>query len=257
MGGRDPHAYGLAQALNTIRRVPLPSPDGSLQIGVIDTGYAPHPWLDSHVDYVPDEVELFGSGHGTFVAGVIVDRAHNARIVMRRAVVAGPNDDAQVVKALKALNKPEIKLINLSFGGSQFEQGTPADLRAALDELADDVVVVAAVPNNASPLRNYPAADAGILAVGAATTKGEIAEFSACGRWIDVFAVGENVEGPFEDGFATWSGTSFAAASVTGRIGALMSTGLTAVEAKAKLLAKCETRHAWGVNGPFDVKVLL
>jgi subtilisin family serine protease len=257
MGGRDPHAYGRARTLGTGRKVPLPAADAGVRIGVIDTGYTPHSWLDGHVDYVAEEVEVAGSGHGTFVAGVVLGHANKATVVLRRAVVEGPHDDAQVVKALRALNQPDIKLINLSFGGSLYEQATPDDLRQALDDLADDVVVVAAVPNNASPLRNYPAAEAGVLAVGATTAKGEIAEFSACGRWVDVFAVGEDVEGPFEDGFAKWSGTSFAAAAVTGRIGALMLAGRTAVDARAELLARCETRHAWGVNGPFDVKVLV
>ncbi|MEU7478806.1 S8/S53 family peptidase [Lentzea sp. NPDC042327] len=257
MGGRDPHAYGLAQAVSTITRVPLPAADAALKIGVVDTGYAPHPWLDGHVEVDDDHVEAAGSGHGTFVAGVVLDHAKTATVVLRRALVEGPDDDTQVVAALENLNRPDIKLINLSFGGSLSEQGTPEGLRAALDALAGDVVVVAAVPNNASPLRNYPAADAGVLSVGATTASGEIAEFSACGRWITVFTRGEDVHGPFEKGFATWSGTSFAAAAVTGRIGALMESGLTATAARDVLLGRCETRHAWGVNGPFDVRVLL
>ncbi len=257
MGGRDPHAYGLAQAVSTIKRETLPAADSGLKIGVIDTGYAKHWWTDCHVEADDEHLEVAGSGHGTFVAGVILDHAGTATVVMRRALVGGLADDTQVVDALRHLNQPEIKLINLSFGGSLYEQGTPKELRAALDELAADVVVVAAVPNNASPLRNYPAADDGILSVGATTATGEVAEFSARGQWIDVFAVGEDVEGPFENEFATWSGASFAAAAVTGRIGALMAAGRTAVQARDELLAQCETRHAWGVNGRFDVKVLV
>jgi len=254
-GGRDPHAYGVASLVRDHRVPRLPPPDPRLRVGVIDTGYAFNTWLDDHMEQSEDEL-VVGDDHGTFVAGVILTQEPSATIRMRRAVVAGPEDDPQVIRALEEFHAAGIKLINLSFSGGVFEQGTPPRLREVLDALiADDVVVVAAAANNALPLRTYPAADADILAVGASTVNGEIAEFSACGRWIDVFAQGQDVVGPIGEGFSRWSGTSFAAAMVTGRIANLMK-GQSAVEAKKVLLANCEAKHAWGVNGPFNVKVM-
>ena len=102
--------------------------------------------------------------------------------------------------------------------------------------------MVAAAGNDASDTETWPAAFPGVIAVGAldltATFIGTppLARFSNYGTWVDAYASGVSVLGPFVDfketgpaiyeirepqdftGWAKWSGTSFAAAIVSGRI---------------------------------------
>lgn len=261
MGGRDPHGYGWPRELDGgSQPKELEAADPRLRVGVIDTGIVErggvvHEWLAGHVEYLENDVdhgvheEDLSAGHGTFVAGVVLQQAPTATVVMRRALLNGPGDDDAVANAIRTLKWAGVTLINLSFGGSLFEHRTPSAISKALEELPSDVVVVGAAANNGLPLRTYPAAEDGVLAVGAATADGEIAEFSANGSWINLYAVGEDVVGPYLDGFRKWSGTSFAAAVVTGRIARLMADGMDVRLARRSLFGECRQITVHGVNG--------
>ncbi len=264
MGGRDPHGYGwpvLVEAQLVTLAVP------TVPVGVIDAGVAVvsasyRSYLAGHVDAGDADVEsdedpiTHFSGHGPFVAGVVLQHAPMAKVLMRRAVHEDPlKEDELVAEAITELGELA-KVINLSFGGGVWEHGTPSNMKSAIENLPADVVVVAAASNNASPLRTFPAAEPSVLAVGATTKEGRIAEFSANGAWIDLYAVGQDVLGPFRGGVALWSGTSFAAAAVTGRLASLVNGGLTAPQAREKLLQSCVPRTMWDVNGEREVLVL-
>jgi membrane-anchored mycosin MYCP len=134
-------------------------------------------------------------------------------------------------------------------------------LSTAVSRLGPDVVVVAAAGNHGDLDRRqppyagphetskptFPAALDGVVAVGAATDEGKPTSFTPLNKyWIDLLAPGENVlstylEGevllddktaePFR-GLARWSGSSFAAALVSGAIAAGVQPGrLTARQA--------------------------
>jgi subtilisin family serine protease len=268
MGGRDPHGYGrLVLTHDGLERKAARRGQGEVKVGLIDSGVtlgadgALHQFLKGSVDYRPatdvepaDEV----TGHGSFVAGIILDEATTAKVIARRAVTAdqGPEEDKQVAAAITELGS-QVELINLSFGGSVSEQSTPEVIAEALEALPPEVVVVAAVANNASPLVTYPAAHEKVLSVGAATRDGKIAEFSGFGAWIDLYAPGVEITGPVgAKDFGRWSGTSLAAAVVTGQIANAMSFGKSALTAKADVLKQCRSTHLWDINGPRDVLVL-
>lgn len=200
-----------------------------------------------------------GAGHGTFVAGLILKEAPTARIRIWGAVdkqhpQLGDEDgldsldDFAVATAIRALAiNPDVLVINLSFGGGVFEDNAPTELKAALDSLDfDRVAVVAAAGNDASDRKAWPAADPRVTSVGAfdahhmsTGTTPPRAQFSNYGDWVTAYASGVEVRGPFVDyketgddqfpprppqeftGWASWSGTSFAAATVSGRIAQL------------------------------------
>ena len=98
-------------------------------------------------------------------------------------------------------------------------------------------IVVAAAGNSHETRRWYPAADDWTISVGAVQLDGpkkdtpKRAPFSNFGNWVDVWAPGVDVVSSFEakpfqtssgqlefDGTAVWSGTSFSAAHVSGKV---------------------------------------
>lgn len=247
-------------------------------VGVIDTGIVlrdgqPHPWLAGHLGNGPIDPDplitedgLLGSfdGHGTFVAGLILREAPAATIDMVGILDdKGEVDDSAVESALRGLRDRGAKLINLSFSGDTWREAEPpAGISAALQELDRDVVVVASAGNSGGSLGAWPAAlslgddHATVVGVGAldetrpaatGAAPGRAA-FSNYGAWVDAWAAGVDLLGPYGwfqesrsaenrppqhlTGWALWSGTSFAAATVTGVIANVaIQNGVSAREA--------------------------
>jgi len=124
--------------------------------------------------------------------------------------------------------------------------------------MARHTVVVAAAGNDASDRPFWPAALKDVVAVAAlaqqaAGAEAERASFSNYGWWVDAAAPGEKIASSFlthgrEDGeefhgYAMWSGTSFAAPYVAGKIAALISAkNMSARDALNELLDPAGTR---------------
>jgi subtilisin family serine protease len=149
-------------------------------------------------------------------------------------------------------------VISMSFAGYTDGDELPP-LASILDELvADETVVVAAAGNAGSPRPAFPAAIPEVVAVGGLDTVGR-AWFSNFGGWVDAcapavdvlstFLIGVKdaaygVERDFTDGWATWSGTSFAAPKVAAAIADLMDhEDVSAPEAWRRLGDWRRSRH--------------
>jgi len=258
---------------------------GAPEIAVLDTGYDTqietlHPGLDPRVVYQPGpgspEIPLTTSGylaqeagHGTFIDGVIMQLA--PRVSIRQVQVlspAGVTDDACVALAIRALGN-SVPVINLSLGGYTQGDTAPPATSAAIAALTDNVVVVAAAGNNQSPEPFWPAAFNSAVSVGALdTTQGapQVAGFSNYGTWVDVYAPGMNVYSTYlrdpwllpndappprqMDGWATWSGTSFAAPQVAAAIAStLLQSGGTARQAAHTVLSQAQWLPVTGLPG--------
>jgi len=78
--------------------------------------------------------------------------------------------------------------------------------------------------------------------------------FSPDATWIDLIAPGENIYSTYRaSGYATWSGTSFAAASVSGAIALLVQTqNMRAREAVDWLRTRPADRKQPGVAAVID-----
>jgi hypothetical protein len=228
-----------------------------------------HDWLVGHVNdqddnadpiAVPPDPLGFDDGHGTFVSGLILRQAPSASVRMIRAFGDGaPGEfdrlDTEIGEAILAqAQDPRVKVINLSFGGQIWESHPPEGIRRALDQAArKGVAVVAPAGNVPTGTEVWPAAFAyefeNVISVGAVDETATYlhgrppprASFSNYGYWVKAYAAGVNVLGPFVDhpadgtpftGWARWSGTSFAAATVAGVIARVAKdNGLTALQA--------------------------
>ncbi|WP_233604715.1 S8/S53 family peptidase [Micromonospora sp. HM5-17] len=248
-------------------------------VGICDTGIwrlaaDRHPqWLGgSYLPQLDDEDPLYLSadilalqgGHGTFVAGVVRQAAPGVRLDPEPALAhTGLGDEEMLVRALAAL-APEVSVVNLSLGCFTQDDQPSLPLAQALAARPSGSVVVAAAGNAGTSRPAWPAAFPDVLAVSAVSPgqSGPVpAPYSGFGSWVDACAVGERtstyVDGRLVlpglptrlfTGFAAWAGTSFAAAHVSGRLAALMTTaGLDAEAARAALLAAPRWHPDYGV----------
>lgn len=241
----------------------LAAPDGSagVRVLVLDTGV----WLNSPLPkdrYVTEDYESDAgvddngirdgdAGHANFVAGVLLARSRRVQPRLMRIVDPfGVCRESDLVAALRQAGDDPV--INLSLGGYTLDDRAPVLLTAALAGLlgSGDRVVVAAAGNDGQHDRPFwPAAYAGTTApwrrrvVAVAAHDGRrVCEWSNTGSWITLVAPGADVtstfvhHGDFPDGWARWSGTSFAAPFVAAAIAdALPATGSARLAAEAVL----------------------
>lgn len=216
-------------------------------VAVLDTGLDPHPWydkaawfepvretLDQDLDYELDAQ----AGHGTFIAGVVLRHAPSAEIVARRVIGSdGVGDELSVIQALRGLRAD---VVNLSLGCHTFDDKPSPVLQQAINALGRSTVVTACAGNTASDRPFWPAALKQVIAV-AALDGSSRAWFSNFGWWVDASAQGVGVTSSFVQfagfsGYATWSGTSFAAPAVAGAIAAKAATGMGNADAADAVL---------------------
>ena len=230
---------------------------GAVRVLVLDTGV----WLNSPLPkdrYTAEEYEADvgdegvrdgDAGHANFVAGVMLGRSRRVQPRMVRLVDPyGVCRESDLVAALRQAGDEPI--INLSLGGYTLDDRPPVLLTAALAGLltTGDRVVVAAAGNDGQHDRPFwPAAYAGTSApwrrrvVAVAAHDGRrICEWSNTGTWITLAAPGADVlstfvhHEDFPDGWARWSGTSFAAPFVAAAIAeALPAAGSARLAAEA------------------------
>lgn len=240
----------------------------AVTVAVLDTGMSPHPWYSSAVWYAAQREEVTEvldadldytldaqAGHGTFIAGVLLRRAPGVRVRAKRVIGGdGVGDELGVLRALAwPASWGHAELVNLSLGCHTFDDRPSPVVERAVAALGPRTVVVACAGNHASDRPFWPAALEGVIAV-AALDGGERASFSGYGPWVDACAPGVGIrscfvrfDGPLprvrgidpDDfaGYASWSGTSFAAPAVAGAIARLAGDeGISAADAARRVL---------------------
>jgi subtilisin family serine protease len=198
-------------------------------------------------------------GHGTFVAGVVRCIAPEADVIVSNVFnTAGSALESDFVKDLAIALRQGVDVFNLSISGPSWNDRPMLAFSRWLRLLRHykGVVCVVAAGNSGVRRPSWPAADAGMVAVGALSADWRSrAEFSNHGGWVDVYAPGRNLVNAFTTGYykcyqnpyvgqqrdfygmAMWSGTSFSTPIVTGLVADRMSrTGEDGQEAAAALL---------------------
>ena len=189
-----------------------------------------------------------GTDAPMWAAGVITEESIAAQLVEVHDSVHLRNADD---------DHDRLDFVNLSLGSYTYEDRPPIVLEAAIRALTEckrcNTTVVAAAGNYGHDREFWPAAFTGadhhldVIAVGALACSQERdlstdqrAPFSNYGPWVDVFAPGTDIVGSYVrgsqrgqrgfpparfDGYARWSGTSFAAPFVTALLAATLPTG--------------------------------
>jgi hypothetical protein len=257
-GGPEPSAYAPpfpAVTLDEKRAAPV--------VAVLDTGVSAHTRSDGYLAmpvpkddrdpldaFPPDGLLDAGSGHGTFVAGIIEQVAPGTPLRITRVIDSdGLTSEAAVAAGMRlAVREQGARILNLSLGSETVDDRAPYVLQEVVEDFVDeypDVLVVCAAGNNADTDPVWPAAlaadHANVVAVAALDRYGLPARWSSHGDWVRFSAIGEGVVSTYvqgtEDGeliddplpdtfgadsWAAWTGTSFATPQITGALARLM-----------------------------------
>jgi hypothetical protein len=261
-----------------------PAAGDRVRVMVLDTQVAQHRYLTGRYIAGSDSLledtaaaRRWWAGHATFVSGLIIQRAPAVQLEIESVLkVNGGSPSAwDVALTMIRCARRGVDVLNLSFGCFTLDGEPPLVLERAIRRLTPTMVVVAAAgnygavepvddmpPTPKTPI--WPAAFEDVVAVGANKRKGEPAPFSPRVPWIDFMAPGFKVESTYLKGevqvgeageagshreifkgMAAWSGTSFAAAAVSGAIAARTEPGRrTAQQALEKLRT-----GAYGASG--------
>jgi subtilisin family serine protease len=162
-------------------------------------------------------------GHGTFVAGLVAKVAPRARIMPIRAFRPdGVGTLFDVIQAVAFARDNGAHVVNMSFGAPERLRG----LDALVSKMREGVVFVAAVGNDGTTERMFPASLDSVVAVAAVDARDLKAPFSNYGREVDLAAPGEALVSAYPGArYATWSGTSFAAPIVSATAALVLSQG--------------------------------
>jgi hypothetical protein len=203
------------------------------------------------------------AGHGVFIAGLVEQVVPGLMLRTVRVLDSfGFGDDLTVGLGLA---RSDARVLNLSLGGYTQDDRPPLALLSAINALGRGVVVVAAAGNNASDRLFWPAAFKQVVAVaGYDSVLNAPASFSNFGWWVDVCAPAVNllstyVQGDWDNpasvftGWATWSGTSFAAPLVAAEIAHRLSAdpGRSARQVALDFLGELEDSHWNGMGARY------
>lgn len=204
-----------------------------VRIAVLDTGVTSNRAFTSAITW-QNLVDLPAnlttqSGHGTAVASMIIGTdsltpgvAPGANIVsIRIANDAGQSDSFLLAQGIVAAVDAGAGLINISMGSF----GDSLLVRNAIAYARDaGALIIAAAGNNGLNQVSYPAANEGVIAVGAVDALGNHLDFSNTGPQVSISAPGFEVNAAWTGNqAASVSGTSFSAPIVAGAIAAVKS----------------------------------
>lgn len=191
----------------------------------------------------------FTAGHATFITGIILRNAPGAAVTIHPTLDDQVHGTSwQLANDLVQLAARGADVVNVSAGFFTGDDQPALAMTVALRMIGPRTVIVAAAGNHGEDQERqrrplWPAAYDDVVAVGALTQQGTPAPFSRPAPWVNLLAPGVNVVSNYfdrtvtvvdpdradppvrYDGVASWSGTSFAAAWVSGLIAARIRRG--------------------------------
>ncbi len=239
-----------------------------VKVAILDTGIdLKHPafagaiqeadmWDFVGNDAIPQDEGTLGIGaygHGTNVAGIVLQIAPRAQILPLRVLGSdGSGDVTRIAAAINYAVSKGVQIINLSLGSDSKSSAVQSAIDAAT---AKGIVVISSSGNTGDESVTFPANVAYIdkttagtfsLSVGSVDSKDLKSSFSTYGKKnkpLEIVAPGEIVYAPAPDNrIAAWSGTSMAAPMVSGALALALGQPLKVT--KTDLVKKVSTSVA-------------
>jgi subtilisin family serine protease len=200
------------------------------------------------------------NGHGTHIAGIIAAKKNDigiqgviqhVELVPIQVSVASKNKSNEVAtdkfaKALLYAIQSKVDIVNMSLGW-RFDQDSLLMREMIKLAFKNNILIVAAAGNDSHSSATYPCSYEEVICVGSHDVDGKISSFSNFGPHIDLLAPGSNILSTWptnkrsrsftlDSNYEYLSGTSQATPYVTGVLARLLNQGLSAKDAKIKLL---------------------
>lgn len=166
------------------------------------------------------------NGHGTHCAGIIAAALGNgfggAGIAPKAEILAvrvmdkdGRGSMDQICSGIYYAAHYGVDIINMSIGSYIYANTQQNAINYARN--TQGALIVAAMGNDGTNVKQYPAALDGVIAVAAVNPSGERAPYSNYGKWCDIAAPGSDIWSTIpDDKYASMDGTSMAAPVVAG-----------------------------------------
>lgn len=205
-----------------------------INVGIIDTGidlnhYDLKGRVKKYINFTSnDRRNVFDeNGHGTHVSGIVAASRNNFGVIgtapMCNLYIAkafdknGFGKDENVIKSINWMLENNVKIINMSFSSSSYNETYHRSIKKAYD---NGVILVCAAGNIDSGRREYPSYPAKFnetLCVSAVDINAREAEFSGKSTKADISAAGYEILSCYPGNrFARLSGTSMATPIISG-----------------------------------------
>ena len=199
----------------------------NVRVAVLDTGVrSTNPLLEGKIinKIQVAEGNLEDSlGHGTHVAGIILNIAPDAQIINTKVLNdEGSGDFSTIMIGIEKAVDAGAQIINMSLGGYPDVCLDNHPFSNLMRTLSNRGIIFCCAAGNVPNNQSFPAIADSAIAVGATDFNNQIAPFSAqgpspCNRTFpDVSAPGVNIESTFIGGDKVLSGTSMATPHVAG-----------------------------------------
>ena len=197
--------------------------------------------LGNGIDDDNDGLTDLNVGHGTFVASLIHAVAPDAKILPIRVLDdEGHGTNLALWLGISKAVSEGADVINMSLVADTMPQGLMDAIDDATD--ADITMVISAGNDPAGPLNDGYMANHAVV-VGGVDNNGALLSWSPTGGTVDVYAPAEGIlgaiggAGPDANSYATWDGTSFAAAFVSAgaALAKELDSSLTSAQMEAHL----------------------
>ena len=206
-------------------------------VGIIDSGIIlDHEFLRDRIietgvnfsDSGKQNSENDDNGHGTHVAGIIVDNTtDNVKISGYKVLNSkGSGMTSNICLAIDKAVEDDVDVINMSLGGKGSDYYFTQTVQSAINS---GVVVCVAAGNNGSNANNYsPASIDGCITVAAIDRESVIPFWSNYGKCVDIIAPGVDIYSSYKQEqyygwYQTKSGTSMAAPFVSAASALILS----------------------------------
>lgn len=224
----------------------------SVVVAVVDTGVdSSHSMLRGRIvsgyDFIDnDTTPQDGHGHGTHVAGTIVDCTPGLNVSVMPVRVLGNNGSGSfscVAQGIRYAARSGASVINLSLGGGHSSYVDEAVTFA----LNKGVIVIVAAGNESDDTSNHcPAHITGCITVAAVNSSKQKAYFSNYGNAVDIAAPGVGIKSSIPGGgYATWNGTSMATPHVSAAAAMLILDHYSNIETQLRNAAEDLGATGW------------
>ena len=154
-------------------------------------------------------------GHGTHLAGIITSLSGNMIMPVKVLNGKGMGKSSDIALGIKWAVDEGAKVINLSLGGTNYDQLLKETIDYAVEK---SCIVVCASGNTYGEKKVYPACLPNTISVGAIDEDGNISKFSNRGDNVDVYAIGDVTSFDLNGEYIEKSGTSMACAIVSAEV---------------------------------------